>query len=205
VNQNKLIVFQENQPDILEEQSIQELTPPQEEHINVESASQNLHNVDEIVGLRRSSKVRRPSIFGDYYVYLLESNFDVGPKDDPISFSHPMSDENSKFWYNAMIEEIESMAKNQVWEIVELPKGVKAIGCKWIYKTKKDSNGNINRYKAKLVAKGFTQREGIDYHDTFSPVSKKDSFRIIMALIAHFDLELHQIDVKTAFLNGSLE
>jgi hypothetical protein len=144
VNQNKLIVFQENQPDILEEQSIQELTPPQEEHINVESASQNLHNVDEIVGLRRSSKVRRPSIFGDYYVYLLESNFDVGPKDDPISFSHPMSDENSKFWYNAMIEEIESMTKNQVWEIVELSKGVKAIGCKWIYKTKKDSNGNIN-------------------------------------------------------------
>jgi hypothetical protein len=68
-----------------------------------------------------------------------------------------MSNENSKFWYNTMIEEIEFMAKNQVWETVELPKGVKAIGCKWIYKTKKDSNGNIDRYKAKLVAKGFTQ------------------------------------------------
>jgi hypothetical protein len=99
-----------------------------------------------------------------------------------------------------MIEEIESMAKNQVWEIVELPQGVKAIGCKWIYKTKKDSNGNIDRYKARLVAKSVTQREGIDYHDTFSPVSKKDSFRIIMALVANFDLELHQIDVKTTFL-----
>jgi hypothetical protein len=82
---------------------------------------------------------------------------------------------------------------------------IKAIGCKWIYKTKKDSNGNIDRYKARLVAKGFTQREGIDYHDTFSPVSKKDSFTIIMALVAHFDLELHQMDVKTAFLHGSLE
>ena len=83
-----------------------------------------------------------------------------------------------------MNEELESMATNQVWEIVELPKGVKAVGCKWVYKTKKDSNGNVEQYKARLVAKGFTQREGLDYHNTFSPVSKKDSFRIIMALVA---------------------
>jgi hypothetical protein len=68
-----------------------------------------------------------------------------------------------------------------------------------------DAYGNVERYKARLVAKGFTQKEGINYHETFSPVSKKDSFRIIMALIAHFDLELHQMDVKTTFLNRDLE
>ena len=71
--------------------------------------------------------------------------------------------------------------------------------------TKYDSNGNVEKYKARLVANGFTQREGIDYNETFSPVSCKDSFRIIMALVAHFDLELHQMDVKTTFLNGDLE
>ena len=85
-----------------------------------------------------------------------------------------------------------------------MPKGSKLIGCKWIFKTKRDSNGNVERYKARLVAKGFNQKEGIDYKETFSPVSTKDSFKIIMALVAHFDLELHQMDVKTAFLNGNV-
>ena len=71
--------------------------------------------------------------------------------------------------------------------------------------TKYDSKGNVEKYKARLVAKGFTQREGIDYNETFSPVSCKDSFKIIMALVAHFDLEQHQMDVKMTFLNRDLE
>ena len=83
--------------------------------------------------------------------------------------------------------------------------GVKVVGCKWVFKTKNDSLDNIERRKARLVAKGFTQRKGIDYTEAFSPISKKDSLRIIMALIAHFDFDLHQMDVKTTFLNGNLE
>ena len=82
---------------------------------------------------------------------------------------------------------------------------MKPISCKWIFKTKRDSKGNTKRYKARLVAKGFTQREGINYNESFSPVSSKDLFRIIMALVAHFDLELHQMDVKTAFVNGEID
>ncbi|KAL6325227.1 hypothetical protein AAG906_023072 [Vitis piasezkii] len=79
------------------------------------------------------------------------------------------------------------------------------LGCKWVFKTKRDSSGKIERYKARLVVKGYSQREGIDFKETFSPVSTKDSFRVIMAIVAHFDLELHQMDVKTAFLNGDLD
>ncbi|KAG8503161.1 hypothetical protein CXB51_000952 [Gossypium anomalum] len=104
-----------------------------------------------------------------------------------------------------MKDEYKSMQDNKVWELVPLPKGAKPNGCKWIFKTKRDANGNVERYKAHLVAKGYAQKECIDFTETFSPVSSKDSFRIIMALVAHFDLELHQMDVKTAFLNGDIE
>jgi hypothetical protein len=68
------------------------------------------------------------------------------------------------------------------------------MGCKWVYKIKHDSKGNIDRFKARLMTKDFTQRGGIDYNEMFSPVSSKDSFRIIMALVAHYGLELHQMD-----------
>ena len=94
---------------------------------------------------------------------------------------------------------------NAAWDLVELLNNCKKVGCKWVFKTKRDAKGNIERFKTRLVAKDFTQKEGIDYKETFSPVSKKDSLRIIMAFIAHYDLELHQMDVKTAFLNGNLD
>ena len=97
------------------------------------------------------------------------------------------------------------MEDNDFWDLVELTKRVKPTGCKWIFNTKMDSKGNVKRYIACLVTKGFTQKEGIDYKDNFSLVSSKDSFRIIMALVAHNDLELHNMDVKTTFLNGDIE
>jgi hypothetical protein len=123
---------------------------------------------------------------------------------NPTSFEEAMRSVHSSEWLEAMKDEMKSMSTNDVWDIEEIPKGAKTVGCKWVCKTKCGSKGNIERYKARLVAKGFTQREGIDYNEIFSPVSCKNSFRIIMALVAHYNLELHQMDVKTAFLNGNL-
>ena len=140
--------------------------------------------------LRRSTRTKRSTILSDYVVYLQESDYNIRAENDPEFFSQAMSCKESELWYNVMKDEMSSMKCNNVWDLVELPNGAKAIGCKWVFKTKKDSLGNIERYKAKLVAKGFTQKEGIDYTKTFSPVSKKDSLHIILTLVAHFDLEL---------------
>ena len=126
-------------------------------------------------------------------------------EDDPINFRQALESSKSHEWIDAMNEEVKSMKDNDVWDLVPFPEGVKPIGCKWIFKTKRDSKGDVERYKARLVAKGYTQKEGIDYKETFSPVSSKDSFRTIMALVVQFNLELHQMDVKTAFLNGDID
>ena len=86
-----------------------------------------------------------------------------------------------------------------------MPEGVKPIRCKCVSKTKRDSQGNVERYKVCLVTKGFTQKDGIDFIETFSSVSLKESLRIILALVPYYDLELHLIDLKTTFLNGNID
>ena len=103
-------------------------------------------------------------------MYLQELDYNIGAENDPETFSQAMSSKESNSWYNAMKEEMISMASNRVWDLVEFPDGIKSIGCKWVFKTKKDSLGTIERHKARLVAKGFNQRKGIDYTETFSPI-----------------------------------
>ena len=96
-------------------------------------------------------------------MYLQESNYNIGVEHDPKTFSQAISSKESDLWYHALKDVMESMASNQVWDLIELPYGVKTIGCKCVFKTKKDSQGNIKRHKARLMAKGFTQREGNYY------------------------------------------
>jgi hypothetical protein len=150
---------------------------------------------------RRSQRAKRSAISNDYAVYVSE---EIQMEDDSTSFEEAMRSAHSSKWLEAMKDEIKSMSTNRVWDLEEIPKGAETVDCKWVYKTKCDSKGNIKRFKARLVAKGFTHREDIDYTETFSPVSCKDSLRIIIPLVAHYDLELHQMDVKMTFLNGNL-
>ena len=108
-------------------------------------------------------------------------------------------------WRAAVFEEIEALNKNGTWDLVEAPKGKKLVGCKWIFTVKFRSDGSVERLKARLVAKGFTQTYGIDYLETFAPVAKMNTVRILLSLAANFDWSLHQLDIKNAFLNGDLE
>ena len=107
-------------------------------------------------------------------------------------------------WLEAMKSEMKSMYDNQVWNLIDPPDGVKTIECKWIFKKKMDTDGNIHIYKARLVAKGFCQVQGVDYDETFSSVAMLKSIRIMLAIAAYHDYEVWQMDVKTAFLNGNL-
>ncbi|KAJ4702077.1 Retrovirus-related Pol polyprotein from transposon TNT 1-94 [Melia azedarach] len=121
---------------------------------------------------------------------------------EPMSFGEAIQDEK---WRNAMDEEIKAIVKNDTWELVSLPKGHKAIGVKWVYKVKQNSKGEIERYKARLVAKGYSQRAGIDYDEVFAPVARLETVRLIISLAAQNKWKIHQMDVKSAFLNGVLE
>ncbi|KAL8144111.1 hypothetical protein V2J09_017143 [Rumex salicifolius] len=154
---------------------------------NIEVPSMEQSQQPQEVSLRRSTGERRYAIPDDYIVYLLEQEDHVGKipdeffaylmeqeifqgitKDDPTSFIEALESPNFLNYIKAMQDEMKSIKENDVWNLVELPKGAKPIGCKWIFKTKRDSKDNIERYKTHLVAKEFTQKEGIDF--------KKDLF-----------------------------
>ncbi|RVW57580.1 Retrovirus-related Pol polyprotein from transposon RE1 [Vitis vinifera] len=107
-------------------------------------------------------------------------------------------------WKAAMNEEMKSLQKNETWELVECPPGKKPVGCRWIYTVKYKADGSIERFKARLVAKGYTQTYGIDYTETFAPVAKINTVRVLLSLAANLDWPLQQFDVKNAFLHGEL-
>ena len=104
-----------------------------------------------------------------------------------------------------MNDEMEFMRTNQVCDLVDLPLGWKEIRNKWVLKIKRKVDGSIEMYKARLVAKWYTQKKGVDYKETFSPIVRFASVRLVLAIVANLNLELYQMDVKTAFLNGELD
>ena len=123
----------------------------------------------------------------------------------PSTFREAELISESESWKKVMVEEIESFHVNDTWELAELLKGKKVIECKWVYAKKEGSPDGSVRYKAKLVAKGYAQREGINYNKVFLLVVKHSSIRILLALAAQYDYESDQLNVKTAFLHSDLE
>lgn len=112
-----------------------------------------------------------------------------------------LQDEN---WKSAMHAEYEALLRNKTWSLVPLPSSQKLIGCKWVFRLKLKPNGDIDRYKARLVAQGYTQAYGLDYFETFSPVVKPETIRIVLSLAVSFNKPIRQLDVHNAFLHGDL-
>ncbi|KAJ0809224.1 putative RNA-directed DNA polymerase [Helianthus annuus] len=112
--------------------------------------------------------------------------------------------QGNKNWKEAMETEMHALMKKNTWEKCVLPKGKKTVGCRWVYSIKYKPDGSIGRYKARLVAKGYTQTYGIDYSETFSPVAKMDTIRVLFSVAANKEWPLHQLDVTNAFLHGDL-
>ncbi len=147
------------------------------------------------VTLRRSERVRtRPNFYGHAC--------NVCDVEEPQSVQDALSKPE---WKRAMITEIDSIHDNQVWDLVDLPKGRQPIGSRWVFKVKTNEDGSVQRCKARLVAQGYSQKEGLDYDQTFSPVVRPESVRSVVALSNQLGLKVHQMDITTAFLNGGLQ
>ena len=182
-SQRRLIEFECSSDDA-------ETTDVEEPHDNEEPATE----------VRRSTRIRGPpNRFGEW---VNSASVQETQSTEPDTVQEAL---NCSEWKEAMEQEIASLESNDVYELVDLPKGKKPVGCKWVFKRKINADGSLERYKARLVAQGFSQTKGQDYDETFSPVIRYESVRSIIALAAQKGLILQQMDVLAAFLNGDLE
>ena len=149
---------------------------------------------------RRSERIRsRP------HYYAEGASIASRCSEEPLTFQQAVSSPMKAKWKEATEKEMRSLVENDVWELVQPPVNRKIVGSKWVFKVKHDGDGRVERYKARLVAQGYTQQRGADYDETFSPVVRMESLRTVIGLAARNGLKLHQLDVTTAFLNGRLQ
>ena len=154
---------------------------------------------DPEVDVRRSARhIKAPTRYGEWV------NTCINEIDEPTTVVEALNGPEGEKWKIAMDSEMNSIRENNVWNLVESSEGCKPINCKWVFKKKLDLNGTVCSYKARLVAQGFSQKIGLDYEETFSPVVRFESVRSVLALAAKHNLYVHQMDVSSAFLNGEL-
>ena len=142
---------------------------------------------------------RQPKYYGQ------ESSNVCEVPQSPVSYQEATTGPDKRKWETAMETEMTSLRENHVCDLVNLPVGKKTVGSKWVYKVKTGADGSVQRYKARLVAQGFTHQYGTDFDETFCPVVRQESLQLLMALSVRYGLSIHQVDVTTAFLNGMLE
>lgn len=149
---------------------------------------------------RSSKRLPKPKDWKDFVTYSCVEN---SYNEDPLTMEEALARPDSEMWKRAISEELKSFEENDAWKIVQLPEKASVVKCKWVFKRKVSCDGKVT-YRARLVAKGFSQKHGIDYDETFSPVVRHSSLRLLFALSVKLGLEINHLDVKTAFLNGFL-
>lgn len=217
-NDNELIFIDNHDAKSYPRQSSSLMTPPYDVSVEIPSSED-----DENTGTDRPTEPestetkpkrthRRPKYLDDYCLendndnlcmitnYCYNANYDEVPK----TYFDAITRNDKNEWNNAMVREINALVENDTYEVVPLPENRKIIKGRWVYAIKSDKNGN-KTYKARYVAKGFTQEEGIDYSETFSPTTRMSSIRTLSQIAVQHDLEIHQMDVKAAYLNAPID
>ena len=182
---------------LIPDEESEDVTPVPEEEENLTDTAQD----DTPVPLRRSTRStqgQRPDRLG---VWINTA----AKQQTPLTVTEALNCPEHKHWKSAMEMEMNSIYSNDVWDLVKLPPDRKAIGSRWVFKKKTQDDGTVERYKARLVAQGYSQKPGLDYDETFCPVIRFESLRSLLAIAVQRDLQLHQLDITTAFLNGQLE
>jgi hypothetical protein len=178
-----------------------ESTIPHEHFILIEHTKEShIHNLveDDNVSTRKSKRPRIAKSFGDdYIVYLVD--------DTPSTIEEAYSSPDPDFWKEAIRSEMDSIMSNATWEVVEHPYGCKPIGSKWMFKKKLRPDDTIKRYKTRLVIKGYSEKEGQNFFDFYSPVARLTTIHVLLSLAASHGLLVHQMDVKTTFPNEELD
>ena len=207
INQPKSFPEEKLNDIIIENQD--EIIPNEVEHDMQEI--DNMHDLNDYQLTRDRNKrtIRKPERYRDCNLIdcnMSEFAFNVFESlecNEPKTYKEALRSKYSEEWISAMKSEMESLKINQTWKLVPKPASCSVVDCKWLFKVNQESESV--RFKARLVAKGFTQKEGIDYAEIFAPVVKFTTVRIMLALVAHFNWELKQMDVTTAFLHGDLD
>ena len=124
---------------------------------------------------------------------------------NPNTYEYAVKTPEANSWKTVMEEEMKCLRDNGTCELTDLLEDRQAVKCRWLYLPKCDTHGNVTCYHAHLIAKGFSQTAGVDYEETFTPIARLDSLRLLLLLAANFDMEAHHIDIKSAYLNGDLD